>query len=493
MSERRIRRGRAICLGALALTLLCALDGCELAPAYRPPSLGMPEQYKERSAKGAAARDWKIAEPRDGAARSPWWSMFHDAGLDALEAQVNLSNQTIAASFASFEEARALAREARAQYWPSLGVSAGVTRERSFTGAATSPATYTNFALPFDASWTPDLWNRVRDEVRGAEAGAQASAADLENTRLTIQAELAVDYYELRYQDALIRLSDDTVSAYRGSLEFVRAQFETGVGTDEAVAQAEVQLKTTETQATNLRIARAQYEHAIALLVGRPASGFSLAPEPPHAVPPDVPTGVPSDLLERRPDIAAAERLMAQANAQIGVARAAYFPTLTLSGSAGYEAATLSKWLQWPSRVWAVGPSVAETIFDAGLRAATVEQYRAAFEQSVANYRQTVLTACQQVEDNLAALQALAAEVTQQTAAIDSSRRYLKLATDRYSLGLDPYIDVLSAQTALLANQQSLVNLELQQFIDSVQLIEALGGGWDARYLPEPKAIVDRK
>jgi NodT family efflux transporter outer membrane factor (OMF) lipoprotein len=277
--------------------------------------------------------------------------------------------------------------------------------------------------------------------------------------------------------------------AYQQSLELTRALFETGIDADEAVAQADVQLQTTQAQATNLGIARAQYEHAIALLVGHAPANFSIPVEPLNVNLPIIPAGIPSQLLERRPDIAADERLMAQANAQIGVAKAAYFPTVTLSAAAGFESTSLANWLTWPSRFWSVGPTVAETLFDAGLRKATVEQYQAAYDQTVANYRQTVLTAFQQVEDNLAALRILSLEIRQQDAAVTSAQRYLTIATDRYKLGLDPYLDVISAQTTLLSNQQTAVNLRMQQLTDSVQLIEALGGGWDASQMPSPQDI----
>jgi len=284
-------------------------------------------------------------------------------------------------------------------------------------------------------------------------------------------------------------LLDATVRAYRESLDLTQAQYETGIGQEEAVAQAEVQLQTTQAQATNLGIARAQYEHAIALLVGQPASSFSIAPEPLKSAPPAIPVGVPSQLLERRPDVAADERLMAQANAQIGVAKAAYFPTLTLSATGGFESTSASDWLTWPSRFWSVGPTLAETLFDAGLRRATVEQYQASYNQALATYRQTVLSAFQQVEDNLAALRILSRQIQQQDAAVAASQRYLAIATDRYKLGLDPYLDVITAQTALLTSQQTAATLRLQQLTDSVQLIEALGGGWTASQLPSPRDI----
>jgi NodT family efflux transporter outer membrane factor (OMF) lipoprotein len=448
--------------------------------------------YKE-VAEQSEGTGWKVAQPQDAVIRGKWWELFGDSALNDLEEQVDVSNQNIAGAFASFMQARAIVRQAQAQYFPTLTVGAGVTRSRqqlagiSGGGAAagSSVATTVNdFSLPFDASWTPDLWGRVRNLVKGDVAAAQSSAADLVNTRLTAQAELAADYFQLRGQDDLIRLTTETVNAYRKSLQLTRAQYETGIGTDEAVAQAEVQLRTTETQATNLGIARAQYEHAIALLVGKPASNFSISVTSFNIKLPPVPVGVPSQLLERRPDIAADERLVAQANAQIGVAEAAYFPTLTLSASAGFESSTLADWLKWPNRVWSLGPSVSETLFDAGLRGATVAQYRAAQDQAAATYRQAALTAFQQVEDNLSGLRILMLEIHQQEDAVTSSQRYVNIATDRYKLGLDPYLDVITAQTSLFSNQQSAISLRMQQLVDCVQLIEALGGGWDATQLP---------
>jgi NodT family efflux transporter outer membrane factor (OMF) lipoprotein len=454
-----------------------------------------PAAYKETDG-------WQLAQPKDDVLHGKWWELFDDPQLNALEQQVNVSNQNIAGAFASFLQARALVKQARAQYYPTLTTSPSISRSRSSaslaqsgagtaTGAGTAIAgtaatggTFTAYDLPFDASWTPDLWGRVRNTVNSNVAAAQASAADLENTRLTAQAELAVDYYQLRTQDSLKQLLDATVVAYQESLQVNQALYETGIGADEAVAQAEVQLQSTQAQDTNLGIARAQYEHAIALLVGQPASTFSLPVEPLKANPPAIPLGVPSQLLERRPDVAANERLMAQANAQIGIAKAAYYPSLTLSATGGFESSSIANWLTWPSRFWSVGPTLAETLFDAGLRTATVEQFQAAYDQTVASYRQTVLTAFQQVEDNLAALRILSTQTQQQDAAVNAARRYLAIATDRYKLGLDPYLDVITAQTTLLSNQQTAVSLRMQQLTDSVQLIEALGGGWDATQLP---------
>jgi len=346
--------------------------------------------------------------------------------------------------------------------------------------------------LPFDASWAPDLWGRLNNTVRANAYAAQASAADLANVRLTLQAELAVDYYELRSQDALKRLFDETVAAYRDSLDITRVQFRAGIASDEAVAQAETQLEATEAQDTNLEVARAQFEHAIAVLLGQPASTFSLPAETTGVTPPAIPVGLPAELLERRPDVAGAERRMAQANAQIGIATAAFFPNVTLTAGAGFESTSFLDWLTWPSRFWSVGPALAATLFDTGLRRATVEQYQASFNQAVANYRETVLTAFQQVEDNLAALRILAREIQQQDTAVESAARNLRIATARYRAGIDPYLNVITAQTTLLSNQQTAVTLRRQQITASVQLVEALGGSWNVSDLPSATQVAGR-
>ena len=442
-----------------------------------------------------------MAQPKDDALRGKWWEIFGDPQLNALEEKVNVSNQNIAAAAASFFAARALVKEARSQLFPTVTTNPAITAQRPSATVSTSKAagatvtpvgTYADYTFPFDATWQPDLFGRIRNTIKSAAYGAQASAADLENTRLTVQADLAMDYFQLRGQDALKQLLDSTVVAYQQSLDFTKAQYETGIGTDEAVAEAETQLESTQAQDVALGIQRAQFEHAIAMLTGQPASTFSLPVEPLNASPPAIPIGVPSQLLERRPDIASAERLMAQANAQIGIARAAYFPTVTLSAAAGLESTSFTKWFTWPSRFFSVGPAAAETIFDAGLRRATMEQFRAQYDETVANYRQTVLTAFQQVEDNLASLRILSGEIQYQDTAVKSAERTLAIAQDRYKLGLDPYLNVLTAQTTLLSNQQTAVNLRIQQMTASGGLIEALGGGWNASQLPSPAQLISK-
>ncbi len=485
-----------------ATALLCVallLQGCVVGPKYHRPPVDTPGTFKEVTPDDLKKMDgWKVAQPQDSALHGKWWEIFGDPQLNALEEQVSISNQNVASAFANFMAARALVREARAQYFPTASVGPSIIRQHQPSSSGVAPsavsgATFTEYSLPFDASWTPDLWGRVRNTVRANVANAQASAADLENTRLTAQAELAVDYFQLRGQDDLKVLLDATVKAYAESLDLTKALYETGIDSDEAVAQAETQLEATQALATNLGILRAQYEHAIALLVGKPASSFSLSFEALKTPPPAIPFGVPSQLLERRPDVAANERLMAQANAQIGVAVAAYYPTVTLSASFGLESTKASSWFTWPSRIWSVGPSIAETIYDGGLRRATVEQYRAQYDETVANYRNTVLTAFQQVEDNLSGLRILSKEIQEQDTAVVSAERSLKLATDRYRLGIDPYLNVITAETALFSNQQTAVTLRIAQIVDSVQLVEALGGGWDASTLPTPQQIISRQ
>jgi NodT family efflux transporter outer membrane factor (OMF) lipoprotein len=506
-----VRPRAAICLAGA----LCFLVGCVVGPKYHRPSVQTPEVYKELPpADLANTEGWKVAQPKDDALRGKWWEIFNEPELNALEEKVNVSNQTIASAAASFLAARALVKEARSQYFPTVTTNPAITVQRpsasassggtggsstSGSGTATNTGTassakgtFTDYTLPFDATWQPDLFGRIRNTVRSAAYGAQASAADLENTRLTVQAEVASDYFQLRGQDALQQLLDSTVVADQQSLDLTRALYDTGIDSEEDVAQAQTQLETTKAQDAALGIQRAQFEHAIAMLTGQPASTFSIPIQPLNSSPPAIPFGVPSQLLERRPDIATAERLVAQANAQIGIAKAAYFPTVTLSATAGFESTSITKWFTWPSRFFSVGPAAAETLFDAGLRRATVMQFRAQYDETVANYRQAVLTAFQQVEDNLASLRILSVEIQHQDAAVKAAEKTLALATDRYKLGIDPYLNVITAQTALLSNQQSAVTLRIQQMTASSGLIEAVGGGWDASQLPSPAQLVSK-
>jgi len=483
---------------------IALLGGCTVGPKYHTPTAANPAAYKELTPANYYTTDgWKVAQPKDDALRGKWWEIFNDPQLNALEEEVNISNQNIAAAAASFFSAHAMVLEARSQYFPTVSTNPSITRIRqsaslrtltigSGGGGGSNSSTnlsFTEYTLPFDATWQPDLFGRIRNTVRSQVYGSQASAADLENTRLTVQSELAIDYFSLRTQDALQELLDATVIYYQESLKLTQALYETGIDSDEAVAQAETQLETTQAQATGIGLTRAQFEHAIAVLVGKPASDFSIHVEPLKAKPPAIPYGIPSQLLERRPDIAASERLVAQANAQIGIAKAAYYPTVTLSAMLGLQSASIVDWFTWPSRFWSVGPALAETLFDAGLRHATVAQFRGAYDQTVANYRLAVLTGFQQVEDNLSALRVLSLEIQQQDTAVKSAERNLKVATDRYKLGIDPYLNVITAQTLLLSAKETAVNLRNQQMTSSVQLIEALGGGWDKSQLPSGQQL----
>jgi NodT family efflux transporter outer membrane factor (OMF) lipoprotein len=488
---------------ARAFVLVLLSSGCTVGPKYVRPSVPTPSSFKELGTPGTAGVGmWKAAQPDDGAIRGKWWETFNDPELNRLEDQASSSNQNIAAAAANFLAARALIRESRSQYWPTAAANPSIVNSRPSPaqfGGIKSPGSssssgftvqsFTGYSLPFDASWEPDLWGRVRNSVKSNVFAAQASAADLVNVRLSIQAELAVDYYELHAQDSLRQLLDSTVAAYQETLDLTQAQYKAGLGSDEAVAQAEAQLKATQAQDTNLGILRAQYEHAIAVLAGQPASTFSLPVETLRANAPAVPVGVPSELLERRPDIAEMERAVAQANAQIGVAKAAYFPNVVLNASGGFGNTSIADWLTWPSRFWSTGPSLLQSIFDAGLRRATVEQYRATYDQTVANYRQTVLTAFEQVEDNLASLRILSQDIELQDAAVEAAARSLREATVRYRAGVDPYLNVIAAQTILLNDQQTAVNFRAQRVVASVQLIKALGGGWVASQIPSPKEL----
>ncbi|HUA64779.1 MAG TPA: efflux transporter outer membrane subunit [Alphaproteobacteria bacterium] len=466
------------------ISLAIILTGC-LAPKYSRPGVETPAAFKENSGTNAIDTNiWQVAQPNDAIIRSNWWEMFDDPALNSLEEQVAISNQNIAAAFENYMAAHAVVREDQAQYFPTATAGPSVSRERNFGGsfALRSPMT-TIYEVPFDASWEPDIWGKIRDTVMAAKGAAQASAADLENAKLSAQAELASDYFQLQGQDSLIQLFDDTVNAYSNSLKLTQVLFKTGIDSDQDMAQAETQLETTEAQGTNLRILRAQLEHAIAVLLGRAPGNFSIPHSPLKARPPNIPVALPSELLERRPDIAADERAVFEANAQIGVARTAFFPNITLSASGGFESTMTANLFNWSSRVWSIGAAASQPLFNAELVPA-VAQVKADYRGAVATYRQTVLSAFQGVEDNLVALRVLKKQIQQQEVAVNSSQKYLNLAIYRYKLGIDSYLNVITAQTTLLSNRQTLVNLYTQQMMDAVTLVEDLGGGWDVSQLP---------
>ncbi len=484
-------------LGLSALVLLLGA-GCMVGPDYSKPSVPMTAGYKED-------QGWKLARPLDQIPRGNWWEIFGDPQLNALEEQVSEANQNVKVAEARFRQARALIGFFRAGLFPlvtagasalsvrrstlspfsSSGASTGTPSSGGSSGGSSSGASTGEFLLTGDVSYEIDLWGRIRRSVTSARDEAQATAADLENARLSIQAELAFDYFELRSADAQQRLLNDTVKAFDEALQLTIRRFEGGAAPKSDVAQAQTQLETTQVQATDIAVQRAAFEHAIATLIGKPPADFSLPPAPLDLQPPDIPAGLPSELLERRPDIAAAERRVAEANEQIGIAKAAYFPTVTLNALLGFESSSLRNFGGWQSFLWAVGSSVAQTIFDGGRRRATSEAALANYDATVASYRQATLDAFQQVEDNLAALRILEQETQQQARAVVSAQESLQLFTNRYKGGVDTYLQVITAQTAALANERNQVDIQRRRMDASVLLVKALGGGWNVADLPQ--------
>lgn len=478
----RISRARTLAPRALTIAVAAALatvlTGCAVGPDYKRPAAEIPAAYKE------AAPGWKVAQPADQHDRGDWWTIYEDPQLNALEDQLNTSNQTIAQFAAAYRQARALVGEARAAYFPTVGASAGATRSGNGSGSSTTSSSRSSvsnsFNVQLDASWEPDLWGSVTRSVNSQKAGQQGAAADLANARLSAQATLAQTYFSLRALDSTQKLLDDTVAAYQRSLQLTQNQYAAGVAARSDVIQAQTQLQTAQAAAIDNGVQRAQDEHAIAVLVGKPASTFSIPPMPLTATPPAVPAQMPSALLERRPDIASAERKAAAANEQIGVAIAAFFPTLTLSATGGFQSSVFSQLLTAPSRFWTLGPQLAATIFDAGLREAKTEAARAAYDQDVATYRQTILAAFQDVEDNLASQRILEQEIVVQQQAVESARQALAIVTNEYKAGTVGYVNVLTAQTTAFTAEQKLENIAGQRMVSSVGLVKALGGGWDA-------------
>lgn len=472
---------------------VAALTGCVVGPNYQRPSVPPPPAaFKELPPPNLPNGSWKQAQPgdaQDAQLKGKWWVLYSDPELNALEEKIAVSNETLKAATEEYFEAREEIRVARSSYYPTLGAGPSISRTRESynqpnTVRGTTDYQYNTFALEGQASWEPDLWGSVRRTVEEARANAQASAADLANVALSLQAELATDYFEMRGLDLQQELLDNTVKADADYLRLTQIRFKGGVATDVDVAQAETQLETVKAQAIDVGVARAQYEHAIATLTGQPASTFSLAPAPLTLALPTIPVGVPSELLERRPDIAAAERRADAANAQIGIAVAAFYPNVQLGGTGGFESANPGTWIQGPSALWSLGGSAIETLFDAGRRHAITDQARDAYEAQAANYRQSVLNAFQEVEDNLAALRILNDEAKTQAAAVEAARRSLQISTNRYKGGVTTYLEVLTAQTAQLTDERTQDDITTRQFAASVQLIEALGGGWNRTQLP---------
>ncbi len=471
--------GSSLRLLGLAL-LVGVMAGCAVGPRYSRPTAQVPSTFKEEPP------NWKQAQPADQTLRGNWWEIFGDPQLNALEEQIKVSNQTLKAAQAQFAQARALLRFNRADLYPTVTAGASASRNklsgnRPLVGSVSN---YTDLLLLVDFSYEPDVWGRVRRAVEAARAGAQASAADVESVSLSLHAELAVDYFQMRTLDAEEQLLTSTVAAYEKALELTTNRYKGGVASGVDVAQAETQLETTRAQATDITVQRAQFEHAIAALIGQPPANISIAPNPWRNPPPEIPVGLPSQLLERRPDIAGAERRVAASNAQVGVARAVYFPAISLTASGGFEATTITNWLTGPSGFAAAGLSALGTIFDVGRRRAINEQAQAAYDQAVANYRQTVLTGFQETEDNLAALRILENEARTQDVAVAAAERSLALSTNRYRGGVVTYLEVITAQSAALVNERAAVDILRRRMTATVLLIKALGGGWNAANLP---------
>ena len=464
----------------VALGVVTALAACSTLPPYSPPTVAVPAHY---AGAPAGQPGWQVAAPADAASRGAWWTVFNDADLNALEARVDVSNQTVKKAVADLEQARASVDYQHAGFLPT--VTAGVAQSRSRIsqnklGSSLAGKTTPDYQLGVAASWEPDVFGRVRDAVAGAQANADASAADLQAVKLSVTAELATDYFALRSLDTQKQLLDDSVRAYADALKLLQQQLAAGAIDASAVAQAETQLEATRTQDTDIDASRAQLQHAIATLVGENASTFALPPRVQAFDVPAIPAGVPSQLLERRPDIAAAERRVATANAQIGEARAAFFPDLVLSASAGLESGFFMPWLTAPSLFWSLGPQLVGTLFDGGRRSATLRGAHAQYDGEVADYRQTVLGAFQQVEDQLSALDALASEAASQQRATDAADLSLRLTTNRFNAGAVSYLDVVTAQTIALTNRRQADQIAARRMEAAVGLLKALGGGWHA-------------
>ena len=462
---------------------LLAMTGCAVGPRYTRPQAATPPAFKE------VPPGWKQAQPSDQAIRGKWWEIFQDPQLNALEEKINVSNQTLKASYDQFLQARALVRFQRADLFPTFDAGASASRNRlSQNRGQTSFVSRTNYSdlqIPVvTVSYEPDLFGRIRNTVQGFRSSAQASAGDLESVSLTLHGDLANNYFQLRTLDAEEQLLNSTVSAYEKALQLTENRHTGGVASAVDVAQAQTQLENARAQAIDVQVARAQFEHSIAVLIGEPASTFSLPFAPGNTAPPVIPVGVPSDLLERRPDIAASERRVSAANAQLGVARAAYFPVLNLSGSGGLESGNITTLFSGPSAFYSVGANALVTAFDVGRRRAITEQSKAAYDQSVANYRQTLLTAFQEVEDNLAALRILEDEANRQRLAVDAAEKSLGLSVNRYKGGVTTYLEVTTAQGIALTDERFAVQILARRMAASVQLIQALGGGWNASQLP---------
>jgi NodT family efflux transporter outer membrane factor (OMF) lipoprotein len=460
------------------------LTGCVVGPKYRRPAVEVPQTYKEEPG------NWKAAQPNEQSLGGNWWEIFQDPQLNALEQQVNVSNQNLKVAQAQYTQARALVRFNRADYFPTLTAAPSVSRTRVSNNRPPQTSifngrTNTDLQLPIDLSYEIDAWGRVRSNVESFRAQAQASAADLATVNLSVHAQLALFYFQARSLDAQEQLLNSTVAQYEQALQLNQSRFEGGVGSEVEVEQARTQLETTRAQAQDVGVQRAQFEHAVAVLIGKPPASYSLPPLPLTTPPPAIPVGVPSELLERRPDIASAERQMAAANARIGVAKAAYYPLLNLTAAGGLESGTITTLFTGPSALWTVGGAALQTVFDAGRRRAASDQAVAAYDQTVASYRETVLTGFQQVEDNLAALRILEKEAQTQNEAVVAAQKSLELSIKRYNGGVTSYLEVTVAQTAALSDEVTAVNILGRRMVAAVQLVQAVGGGWDSSSIPQ--------
>ncbi len=522
MTSKRVPTAWTRCRQAAALAAVTALSlaaaACMVGPQYQKPPVTTPAAFKE-----SPPGDWKQAQPQDLLPRGKWWELFGDPLLNQLEEQVAVSNQSVAQAEAQYRAARAAAQIARAGLFPTVGVAPSASRSYSTTGRAVAPtvttttgtgtggtggtgstttsttptivvpgATTSVFEVPLEINYEADVWGKVRRMIESNVATAQASAAQVEVMRLSMQAELAADYFSLRGSDAQKKLLDSTAVAYQKALDLTTNRYKQGIASGVDVAQAQTQLEQTRAQSIDLDVARTQFEHAIAMLTGKPPAALSIPRSPLDVTPPEIPLAVPSALLERRPDIAAAERQMAAANAQIGVQMAAYYPTISLTGAGGFESTLLSTLFNWPDRFWSLGASLAQTIFDGGARRAGVEQARATYDAAVAGYRQTVLAAFQDVEDNLSALRVLSLETTQQAAAVTAAEKSLALSTNRYEGGITTYLEVITAQAIALSNENTAVTIQTRRMTAAVNLVKALGGGWTAGDLPSAGAVLSR-
>jgi NodT family efflux transporter outer membrane factor (OMF) lipoprotein len=469
-------------LASLLAIAVLQLSGCEVGPKYHLPVAQTPLAYKEIG-------DWKPAQPNDQNLGGTWWTMFQDSQLDALELQVNVSNQNLKAAEAQYRQSRAALRYTRADLYPTVTVGPSATRERISSNRPPPSSvfdgiTYNDYILPFDFSYQVDVWGQVRRMVESSREQAQASAADLATVNLSMHADLALDYFQARSLDAEEQLLKSTVTQYQQALQLIQSQFKGGIASEVEVEQAMTQLKTVQAAAIDVGVMRAQYEHAVAILIGKPPAEFSLPPLPLTTPPPPIPVGLPSELLERRPDIAAEERRVASANAQIGVAKSAYYPSIILGATGGFESSSITTLLSGPSGLWSFGGSALMTVFDVGRRRALTDQAIAAYDYQVAAYRENVLMGFQQVEDNLAAVRILENEAKVQDEAVVAAQRSLELSIKRYNGGVTSYLEVIVAQNAALSDEVTAVNILGRRMANTVLLIQALGGGWDRSSLP---------